>query len=86
MVTLPQSSYDLFVYEFLYDFFGIVGAISYDVCVYIANDHHTISFGDPLEQNFTESLRILYDNRKVIVQSSSLSSRPPYINRMMPVR
>ena len=42
---LLRSSYDLFVYDFLYDFFGIVGAISYDVCVYIAYDHLTISSG-----------------------------------------
>ena len=59
---LLRSSYDLFVYDFLYDFFGIVG--------YIAYDHLTISFGDKLEQKFTETLRISYNNRKVIVQSS----------------
>ena len=47
---LPRSSYDLFVYDFPYDFFGIV---SYDVCVYIARiayDHLTISFGGKLGQ------------------------------------
>ena len=42
----------------------------HDVCVYIAHDHLTISFGDKLGQNLTETLRISYDNRKVIVQSS----------------
>ena len=51
---LPRSSYDLFVYDFLYDFSA---AISYDVCVYIAYDHFTISFGAKVEQNFTETLR-----------------------------
>ena len=45
-------------------------AISYDLCVYFAYDHLTISFGDKLGQNFTETLQISYDNRKVIVQSS----------------
>ena len=30
-------------------------------------DHLTISFGDKLGQNLTETLRISYDNRKVIV-------------------
>ena len=68
-----RLSYDLFVYDFLYDFFGIVGGYMlqmYDVCVYIAYDHLTISFGDKLGQNFTETLRISYDNRTVIVQSS----------------
>ena len=64
---LPRSSYDLFVYDFLYDFFGIEG---YDVCVYISYDHLTISLGDKLGQNITETLRISYDNRKDIVQSS----------------
>ena len=43
---------------------------SYDVCVYIAYDHLTISFGDKLGQNLTETLRISCDNRMVIVQSS----------------
>ena len=67
---LPRSSYDLFVNDFLYDFLASLAAISYDVCVYIAYDHLMISFGDKLGQNFTEILRISYDNRKVIVQSS----------------
>ena len=65
---LPRSSYDLFVYHFLYDFFGIVGGYKLRR-VYIAYDHLTISFSDKLEQNFTETLRISYDIRKVIVQS-----------------
>ena len=47
-------------------FSALYAAISYDVCVYIAYDHLTISFGDKLGQN----LRISYDNRKVIVQLS----------------
>ena len=40
---LLRSSHDLFVYDFPYDFFGILAAISYDVCVYIAYDQLTIS-------------------------------------------
>ena len=66
---LPQS-YDLFVYEIPYDFSASYAAISYGVCVYIAYDHLAISFGDKLGQNLTETLRISYDNRKVIVQPS----------------
>ena len=50
-------------------FFGIVG-ICYDVCVHIAHDHLAISFRENLGQNLTETLRISYDNRKVILQSS----------------
>ena len=42
-------------------------AISYDVCVYIAYDHLAISFGYKLGHNLSETLRISYDNRKVIV-------------------
>ena len=67
---LPRSSYDLFIYDILYDFLASQAAISYYVCVYIAYDHLTISFVDKLEQNFIETLWISYDNRKVIVQSS----------------
>ena len=67
---LLRSSYDLFVYDFSTIFSASKAAISYDVCGYIAYDRLTISFGDKLEQNFTETLRISYDNRKVIVQSS----------------
>ena len=67
---MPRSSYDLFVYEFPYDFFGIVGGYKLRRCVYIAFDHLAISFGDILGQNLTETLRISYNNHKVIVQSS----------------
>ena len=68
---LPRSSYDLFVYDFPFDFFGIVGGYKLRrICVYIAYDHLTIFSGGKLGQNLTETLRISYDNRKVIVQSS----------------
>ena len=68
---LPRSSYDLFVYDFPYDFFSaLYAAISYDVCVYIAYNHLTIFFGVKLGQKLTETLRISYDTRKVIVQLS----------------
>ena len=67
---LPRSSYDLFVYDFPYYFSTSYAAISYDVCGYIAYDHLAIFTGDKLGQNLTETLRISYDNRKVIVQSS----------------
>ena len=63
---LPRSSYNLFVYDFL----ASLAAISYDVYVYISYNHLTIFFGDKLGQILTETLWILYDNPKVIVQSS----------------
>ena len=58
--------------------------MSYDVCVYIAYDHHTISFGDKLGQNLTETLPILYDNRKVIVQSSCYLHNLPILIAQCP--
>ena len=67
---LPRSSYDLFVYDFLHDFFGIVGGYKLRRMWLHCLRHLTIYFGAKLEQNFTETLRISYDNRKVIVQSS----------------
>ena len=60
-------------------------AISYDVCVYIAYDHLTISFGDKLVQIVTDLADIVRQQqgyRTIIV----LSSQPPCINRTMPVR
>ena len=83
---LPRLSYDLLVYNFLYDFFGIIGALSYDVCVYIAYDHLTISFSDKLGQKLTETLRISYDNHKFIIQSLCYLHDLHNINRMMPLR
>ena len=67
---LPRSLYNLFVYNIPYNFFGIVGSISHNVCVYIAYNHLAISFGDKLGQKLRETLLISYDNRKVIMQSS----------------
>ena len=67
-------------------FFGIVGSYKLRrMCLYIAYDHLTISFGDKLGQNLTETLQISYTNRKVIVQSSCYH-RVIYINRTMPLR
>ena len=67
---LLRSSCDLFVYNFPYDFFGIVGGYKlrrmHLHCLRSPYDF----FGDKLGQNLTETLRISYDNRKVIVQSS----------------
>ena len=37
------------------------------MCVYIAYNNLAISFGDKLGQHLTETLRISYDNPKVIV-------------------
>ena len=69
---LPRSSYDFFVYDFLYDFFGVVGGYKLRrMCLHCLRSPYDF-FRRKLEQNFTETLRISYDNRKVIVQSSSM--------------
>ena len=67
---LLRSSYDLFVYDFPYDFFGIVGGYKLRrMCLHYLRSPYDF-FGDKLGQNLTETLRISFDNRKVIVQSS----------------
>ena len=73
---LLGPSYDLFVY----DFFGILGGISYGVCGYIAYDHLTISIGDKLEQNLQRPFRYrttttrLSCNHRVIFTTSLYKS------------
>ena len=67
---LPRSSYDLFVYDFLFDFFGIVGAYKLRrMCLHCLRSPHDF-FRRQTRTNHTETLRISYDNHKVIVQSS----------------
>ena len=67
---LLRSSYDLFVYDFSYYFFGIIGGYKLRrMCLHCLRSPYDF-FGDKLGQNLTDTLRILYDNRKVIVQSS----------------
>ena len=69
-LNLLRSSYDLFVYDFPYDFFGIVGGYKLRrMCLHCLRSPYDF-LGDKLGQNLTETLRISYDNRKVIVQSS----------------
>ena len=49
---LLRASYALFVNDFRYDFSGIVGCTSYDLCVYIVYNHRAISYGDKQGQIF----------------------------------
>ena len=59
---LLRSSYDLFVYDFPYDFFGIVGGYKLRrMCLHCLRSPYDF-FGDKLGQNLTEPLRISYDN------------------------
>ena len=83
---LLRSSYDLVVYDFPYDFFGIVGGNK-------LRRLHLHFLRSPYDffrrQTWTKPYRDLADivrqpqgHRSIIV----LSSRPPYINRSMPAR
>ena len=67
---LLRSSYNLFVYDFLYDFFGIVGGYKrrhmWLHCLQSPYDF----IRRQTRTKFTETLRISYDNCKIIVQSS----------------
>ena len=83
---LPWSSYDLFVYGFPYDFFGIVGGYKLrrkclhclrSPCNFFWRKTRTKPYRD-----LADIVRQPQGCRAVIV----LSSRPPYINRTMPVR
>ena len=67
---LPRSSSDLFVYDFPYDFFGIVGGYKLRrLCLHYLQSPYDF-FPWQTRTDLTETLRISYDNRKVIVQSS----------------
>ena len=69
---LLRSSCDLFVYDFSYDFLRHWGGNKLRrMCLHCLQSPYDF-FGDKLGQNLTETLRI--------------SLRPPYINRMMPIR
>ena len=76
---LSRSSYDLFVYDFPYDFFGIVGGfIRYKLrrmrlhCLRSPYDF----FRRQNRTKLTETLRIPYDNRKVVQPSCYLHDLP----------
>ena len=83
---LPRSLYDSFVYDFPYDFFGIVGGYKLrrmclhclrSPCDSVRRHTRTKPYRD-----FADIVRKPQGYRAVIV----LSSQPPYINRTMPVR
>ena len=83
---LPGSSYDLFVYHFLYDFFGIVGGYKlrhmFSHCLPSPYDFFRRQTRTKLYRDLADIVRQPQGYRTNIV----LSSRPPYINCMMPVR
>ena len=83
---LPRSSYDLFVYDFLYDFFGIVGGYKLRrMCLHCLRSPYDFFWRETrttLYRDLADIVRQPQSYRTIIV----LSSRPPYINRTMPVR
>ena len=83
---LPRSLYHLFVYDFPYDFFGIVGGYKLrcmclhclrSPCYFFWLQTRTQSFRD-----LADIVRQLQGYRAVIV----LSSQPPYINHTITLR
>ena len=83
---LPRSSYDLFVYDFFYDFFGIVGGYKlrrmYLHCLRSPYDFFWRQTRTTLYRDLADIVRQPQGYRTIVV----LSSRPPYINRTMPAR
>ena len=83
---LLRSSYDLFVYDFLYDFFGIVGGYKLRrMCLHCLRspyDFFRRQTRTKLYRDHADIVRQPQGYRTIIV----LSSRPPYINRTMSVR
>ena len=71
---LLQSSHDLFVYDFLYDFFGIVGGYKlrrmWLHCLRSPYDFFRRQTRTKLYRDLVDIVRQPHDNRKVIVQSS----------------
>ena len=83
---LLRSSYDLFVYGFPYDFFGIVGGLKlrrmWLHCLRSPYDFFRRQTRTKPYRYLADIVRRPQGCRAVIV----LSSRPPYTNRTMPVR
>ena len=83
---LPRSSYDLFLYNFLYDFFGTVGRYKLRCmrlhCLRSPYDFFRRQTRTKPYRDLADIVRQPQGYRTIIV----LSSRPPHINRTMPVR
>ena len=83
---LPRSSYDLFAYYFLYDFFGIVGGYMLRrMCLHCLRSPYDFFWRQARTKPYRDLADIVRQPqgyRTIIVSSS----RPPYINCTMPVR
>ena len=83
---LPRSSYDLYVYDFLYDFFSIVGDNKLRrMCLHCSRSPYDFFRRQTRTKPYIDLVDIVRQpqgHRTSIV----LSSRPPYINRTMPIR
>ena len=83
---LPRSSYDFFVYDFLYDFFGVVGGCKLRrMCLHFLRSPYDffrrLTRTKPY-RDLADIVRQPQGYRTIIV----LPSRPPYINRTMSLR
>ena len=66
---LLRSSYDLLVYDFLYDFFGIVGSYKLRrMCFHCLRSPYDF-FLRQTRTNLTENLRISYNHRVIFTTS-----------------
>ena len=83
---LLRSSYDFFVYDFLYDFFGIVGGNKLRrMCLHCLRspyDFFRRQTRTKLYRDLADIVRQPQGCHTIIV----LSSRPPYIKSTMPIR
>ena len=83
---LPRLSYDLFVYYFPCDFFGIVGGYKLRrMCLHCLRSPYDFFRWQTRTKPYRDLADIVRQPqgyRTIIV----LSSRPPYINRTMPIR
>ena len=84
---LPRTPCDRFVYNFLCDFWGIVGG--YGICVHIVYGHRVISSTGPRGQPGVNAYR---DCAEIVQKSCNVSAvavqspQPPQGNRTEPVR
>ena len=83
---LPRSLYDLFVYDFPYDFFGIVGAYKLRcmclLCLQSPCDFFRLQTRTQSFRDLADIVRQPQGYRAVIV----LPSQPPYINHTITLR
>ena len=81
---LPRSSYNSFVYNFLYDFFGIVGGYKLrGMCLHCLRSPYDFFQRQTRTKPYRDLADIIQQGYRTVIV---LSSRPTYINRTMTLR